>query len=109
MAHHKHPARILGERIAPGGLVWLEGVDIEHPEARRQARLPFILAVGRVTIDGATASVRERDLVLATVSDDSLALDALGAYARYVVATCPTIHARLTGRTLMAWKATGAS
>lgn len=88
---------------APDGLIWLDSTSLRHPEATRAARLAFPFALGRISGVEGKRTVREAELVLEGLRPDQDDATALESYARFVLATVPTIHARLTGRTLAAW------
>jgi hypothetical protein len=103
----RNPVREMGDQIAPDGLVWLDASAISHPAAARRARVPFIFAVGRITAGAGRKTVRERDLVLAGLREGEDPAQALAAYAAFTVRSCPPIHARLTGRTLAAFRRAG--
>jgi hypothetical protein len=91
--------------VAPAGIIWLEAAGLAHPEAARALRLPFPFVIGRVAAaGGGKRTVREAELVLTALDPGEDDEAALTAYARFVVASAPTIHARLTGRTLTAWR-----
>ena len=90
--------------VAPAGIIWLEAAGLAHPEAARATRLPFPFVIGRINAGAGKQTVREAELVMATFAPAEDDAAALTAYARFVVATAPTIHARLTGRTLAAWQ-----
>ena len=94
--------RALGERLAPAGILWIDTAGLTHPEAARASRLPFLFLVGRTGSPARTA--RERDLALAAIEATAgdPARDLLD-YARFVISTAPTAHARLTGRTATTW------
>ena len=94
---------------APDGLIWLDSVDLPHPEAVRATRLPLAVAIGRIADGTRRRTVREAEMVLAALVPDEDDQAALADYARFVVATAPTMHARLTGRTLAAWLAARAA
>lgn len=90
--------------VAPDGLVWLDSAELEHPEARRTAQLPFPFVIGRITAGAGKHTVREAELVLESLAPDEDAAAALTSYARFVLSKVPTVHARLTGRVLSAWR-----
>ena len=89
---------------APDGLIWLDSAGLDHPEARRAAQLPFPFVIGRITAGAGKRTVREAELVLETLGPDEDAAAALASYARFVLSKVPTVHARLTGRILSAWR-----
>lgn len=88
----------------PDGLIWLDSAGLDHPEARRTDRLPLPFVIGRITVGAGKHTVREAELVLETLSPDEDAAAALASYARFVLSKVPTVHARLTGRVLNAWR-----
>jgi len=109
----RDPIRALASGAVPDGLLWLESAGLAHPEAARAAALPFVFEVGRLAnlagAPGRRHTVREAELVVASLPprarDGAQAAGLLEGYARFVVATNPTRHARLTGRALAAYLA----
>ena len=110
----RDPLRALVETTIPDGLLWLESADLPHPEAARASELPFVFELGRVAKDlenkaGPKHTVRETVLVAAALPEDQRDAEhlreLLNDYARFVVATNPTRHARLTGVALAAYLA----
>ena len=102
MPSSRNPLRTLVREAIPDGLVWLDSVDLTHIEAARAMELPFIFEIGRITGVGGTHTVHEAELVAAALPEDQRDVAGLTAalkdYARFVVATNPTRHARLSGR-----------
>jgi hypothetical protein len=101
----RNPLRALVREAIPDGLVWLDSVGLAHPEAARTTtELPFVFEIGRVADANGKHTVREAELVVAALPenqrDSASVTAALEAYARFVVATNPTRHARLSGRAL---------
>lgn len=107
--HPRNPVRRLTDRLIPDGLCWLAAPGLPHPEAARADQLAFPFLVGRLERDGVMVTVHEAELVvaasLAAGRSETQAADDLGEYARFVVASVPTVHARLGGRALAAWLA----
>jgi hypothetical protein len=102
----RNKIRSLVREAIPDGLIWLEAAGLAHPEAVRVAELPFVFEIGRISVDGQTHTVREADLVVAAMTEDERDAETITAalrdYARFVVTTNPTRHARLSGRCLEA-------
>lgn len=108
LALARRRARIAGE-LAPDGLTWLSADGLPHPEAARARELPFVWAAGRIEEGGKARRARELDALLdpyASSDDPDLArlADDLGHYARWVLRTVPTMHARLSGRAVADWR-----
>jgi len=108
----RDPLRALVEITVPDGLLWLESANLPHPEAARVTELPFVFELGRVAKDlaapgGPKHTVRETVLVAGALPEDQRDAEhlrtLLNDYARFVVATNPTRHARLTGVALAAY------
>lgn len=106
----KNPVRRLTAQLLPDDLCWLSSDGLNHPEASRAPELAFPFMVGRIEQGGTSHTVREAELVvaagLAAGHDSARIIVDLMAYARFVVSSVPTAHARLSGRTLSAWQAT---
>ncbi len=107
MSPIRDPIRAFVKTVVPDDIVWLDAADLAHPEASRATTLPFVFEIGRLTIDGRAKTVRELDLVAAAMPEGERIADSflflLDGYARFVVATNPTRHARLTGRVLTSY------
>jgi hypothetical protein len=106
----RNPLRALAQEAVPDGLIWLATEGLPHPEAGRAKALPFIFEIGRIKQADKMHTVREVELVIAATTEDqrdhASLLRQLEAYARFVVTTNPTRHARLSGRTLAAYIST---
>lgn len=89
--------------IAPDGILWLASQNLAHPEAARAPRLAFPFVIGRLAQGRRHHTVREAELVLATLEPGQDMVTLLD-YAHFVVATAPTVHARLSGQVLAAWR-----
>jgi hypothetical protein len=92
----------IADRLLPDGVVWLDPQGLPHPEAMTGQPLPFVFLAGRV--DG--HPIREAALIVEAMGSDDgdILLPAFDRYARYVVQTVPTVHARLNGRVCAAWQ-----
>ena len=94
----------IADRLLPDGVVWLDPAGLLHPEALAGRPLPFVFLAGRV----AGHAVREAALIVEAIGPDDpdALLAAFTRYARFVVATVPTVAARLNGRACAAWHGT---
>jgi hypothetical protein len=109
LAIARRRARIASE-LVPDGVTWLASDGLPHPEAARASELPFVWAAGRIEDGGKARRARELDALVgpyadADAPDLSRLADDLGAYARWVLRTVPTMHARISGRAADVWRA----
>jgi hypothetical protein len=109
LAIARRRARLAGE-LVPDGVTWLASEGLPHPEATRASELPFVWAAGRIEEGGKGRRARELDALVTPYADTDAPdlarlADDLGAYARWVIRTVPTMHARISGRAAADWRA----